>query len=253
VTDLDELRATVAASCRVLAMQGLVREITGHVSVRVPGTDDQMLIRCRPDNEQGLPFTAADCVQLVDLDGRGAQPGYQVPLERPIHGELLRRRPEVNCVIHAHPPASLLCGILDLQLRPILGSFDPEAMRLAYEGVPVYPRSVLIRTAALAVQLAEVMGERSVCLMRGHGITVVGASVEEATVRAIRLETLAEITLSAAQTGRTPPDLDRADIEDFVGPPGAPVPPALTRGSEWVWKHYLRMLAVRDGQLGHTG
>lgn len=254
MTDLDELRSTVAASCRILAMQGLVREITGHVSVRAPGTD-QMLIRCRADDEKGLPFTAPDAVRLVDLDGRGDEvgSGYQVPLEQPIHGELLRRRPEVNCVIHAHPPASLMCGILDLELRPIFGSYDPEAMRLAHDGIPVYPRSVLIRTPALGAELAETMAGSTVCLMRGHGVTVVGATIEEATIRAIRLETLAEVTLRAAQIGRTAPDLDRADIEDFVGPPGSPAPPALSRGNEWVWKHYLRMLEARDAQLLHGG
>jgi ribulose-5-phosphate 4-epimerase/fuculose-1-phosphate aldolase len=253
MTDLDELRAMAAAACRILAMQGLVREITGHVSVRVPGTD-QMLIRCRGDDEYGLPFTTAESIRLVDFDGNGAEATskYQIPLELPIHGELYRNRPDVHCVIHAHPPASLLCGILDLELRPIFGSFDPEAMRLAHQGIPVYPRSVLIRNRTLGTELAAAMGTSGVCMMRGHGITVAGTTVAEATVRAIRLETLADVTVRAAQTGRTPPDISQADIEDFIGPPGAPAPAALSRGNEWVWKFYLRMLAARDAHVLHS-
>ena len=97
---LEELRSKVALSCRILAMMGLVKEITGHVSVRIPGSD-QMFIRCRGVDEYGLPFTSTEAVQPVDFDGDGPDASrfgrmrdvnYEVPAEFPIHGEILPHR-----------------------------------------------------------------------------------------------------------------------------------------------------------------
>ena len=65
--ELDELRWKVATACRILGMQGLVRESTGHVSARIPGTDE-MFVRCRGGDERGLLFTDVDNVRRVDFD-----------------------------------------------------------------------------------------------------------------------------------------------------------------------------------------
>jgi ribulose-5-phosphate 4-epimerase/fuculose-1-phosphate aldolase len=182
---MEELREKVAVSCRILAMEGLVDEILGHVSVRIAGVDE-MWIRCRSSEEEGVRYTTADAVRRVDFDGRGPHKGeqYQVPNELPIHGEIYKRRPEVGCVIHAHPKEALICGITELEFRPILGAFNITAMRMALEGIPVFPRSYLVNRPELATPLIEIMAEKSICLMKGHGITVTGKTVEEATVRA---------------------------------------------------------------------
>ena len=141
---LEELRSKIALSCRILAMMGLVKEITGHVSARIPGSEE-MFIRCRGVDEYGLPFTTVDSVQRVDLEGNGPdasrcgqmrQVNYEVPAEFPIHGEILRARPEMSCVIHAHPPGILLCGMAGVELRPIFGAFDVDAMLLAEQDNP---------------------------------------------------------------------------------------------------------------------
>jgi ribulose-5-phosphate 4-epimerase/fuculose-1-phosphate aldolase len=199
--DFGGLRATVAQACQILAMEGLIEGTLGHVSVRVG--DDRMLIRCRGANEHGLIFTKDEDVRLSDFSGTlvGTDEGYQVPNELPIHGELLRARPEVNAVVHAHPPAVLVCGVTGLELRPIFGAYNIPAMRMALDGVPVYSRSVLIRRPELAHEMIAVMGKRPICVLKGHGITVTGASVEQAVVRALNLNALAEVTLAVARAG----------------------------------------------------
>src|SRR5918912_2076218 len=118
---LDELKQTVALSCRILAMEGLVEGILGHVSPRLAGSD-KMVIRCRGEDEQGVFFTSEEAIRRVNFDGQGSdlEGRYEVPKELPIHGELYKLRPDVRCVIHAHPPAALICGITELDLRPIL-------------------------------------------------------------------------------------------------------------------------------------
>jgi 3,4-dihydroxyphthalate decarboxylase len=138
-----------------------------------------------------------------------------VPNELPIHGELLRARPEVNAVVHAHPPAVLLCGVAGLDLRPLFGSYNIPAMRMALEGIPVYPRSVLIRRPDLAHEMIAAMGDRPVCVLKGHGITVTGASVEEAVVRALNLNALATVTLELARLGAKPEPVPAEDVAEL--------------------------------------
>jgi ribulose-5-phosphate 4-epimerase/fuculose-1-phosphate aldolase len=212
---MTDPRTTVAQACRILAMEGLVEGVLGHVSVRTG--DDRMLIRCRGRDEHGLMFTTDDDVRLTDLGGEiiGAEDGYKVPNELPIHGEVLRARPEVNAVVHAHPPGVLLCGVAGLELRPVFGSYNIPAMRMALDGVPVYPRSVLIRRPDLAHEMIAAMGGRPVCVLKGHGITVTGASVEEAVVRALNLNALATVTLELARLGAAPEPIPAEDVAEL--------------------------------------
>ena len=213
--DVDALRAEIAQACRILAVEGLVDGILGHVSVRVD--DDHMLIRCRGPKEHGLLFTEPADVRLVDLAGHGTDltDGYAVPNELPIHGETLRARPEVNAVVHAHPPAVLACGIAELPLRPVFGAFNIPAMRMAHDGIPTYQRSVLIRRPDLAKQMLAAMGDRPVCVLRGHGITTTGSTVREAVMRALNLNALASVTLTVAMTGRTAADIPEQDVAEL--------------------------------------
>lgn len=216
---VEELRAKVALACRILARHGLVEGILGHVSARVG--DDAMLVRCRGPQDRGLRFTTEADVRLVDLDGNHLErsEGYDVPNELPIHGELLRARPDVASVVHAHPWSTLVAGLAELELRPIFGSFNIPSMRIALAGVPVFGRSCLITRPDLAAQMMAAMGERDVCLLRGHGITVTGTSVEAATVRALDLDALARVTVQVAQVGaRDVPavaDEDLAELPDL--------------------------------------
>jgi ribulose-5-phosphate 4-epimerase/fuculose-1-phosphate aldolase len=215
--ELAGLRRTVALACRVLANAGLAEDILGHVSVRVGR--DKMLVRCRGPQEQGLLFTLDDDVHLVDLDGRGeVAEGWAVPNELPIHGELLRARPAIDAVVHCHPPAVLVAGVEDLPLRPVFGAYNIPAARLALDGVPVYPRAVLIRHPELGRELVEAMGQSTVCVLRGHGIATVGSgeyAVEQAVVRALNLDVLARVSIERARVGGRAADLTPEDVADL--------------------------------------
>lgn len=241
----QELQEKVALSCRILAMEGLVQGITGHVSARIAGAGE-MWIRCRSPQEEGVRYTAADAIRRVNFDGKGpykSEP-YQVPNELPIHGEIYKRREQVGCVIHAHPPEALICGITEMEFRPIFGAFNIPAMRMALDGIPVFPRSYLVTRPELAAPMIEIMGAKPICLMKGHGITVTGQTVEETTVRALNFNVLAKATLQAAQTGRRAAEISSDDIDKL---------PDLgsTFNDTWVWRHYVRKLKEEDLRLSH--
>jgi 3,4-dihydroxyphthalate decarboxylase len=217
----EDLVSKVATACRILGHRGLVSGVLGHVSARVG--DGTYLIRCRGPRERGVGLTELEDVRRIDEAGRLTEgdSAWSLPKETPIHTALLSRRPEVGAVVHAHPPAALLTGLARLTPRPVFGAFNIPALRMALEGVPVYPRPVLISRPELAEEMLEAMGESSVCLLRGHGITVAGPSVEAALVAAVNLNELLEVTVELAKLGAVPPDVDAADLSELPDLGGA--------------------------------
>jgi 3,4-dihydroxyphthalate decarboxylase len=212
------LRATVATACRILGHRGLVEGVLGHVSARVD--DTSLLVRCRGPEERGVALTEPRDIRLVDFDGNHLESSdeWQVPKELPIHTGVLRADAAAGSVVHAHPRSALLCGLARLPLAPVFGAYNIPALHLAARGVPVYERSVLITRRELADEMVAAMGDRRVVLLRGHGVTVAGDTVEQATVRAIDLEELCRVTVELAAIGAAVdvvPERDRVELPDL--------------------------------------
>jgi 3,4-dihydroxyphthalate decarboxylase len=204
------LRRKVATACRILAHAGLCEDILGHVSARA-GLD-HLVVRCRGPQERGLAFTTVDDVRVVALDGSDPGDGYAVPNELPIHAEILRARPQVEAVVHAHPPAVIVADLAGVPFVPLFGAYNIPAARLAADGIPVYPRGVLIRTAPLAAEMLDAMGDRPVCVLRGHGVTTTGSSVEQAVARALALDSMARVASRVVALGGTVTALPDAEL-----------------------------------------
>jgi L-fuculose-phosphate aldolase len=216
MSETDELRERVAQACRILGKLGLADAATGHISARIPGTD-RVLIRARGPGELGVRFTTADQVVEVSLDGKvigDVGQGLEAPIEVFIHTAVYRKRPDIQSVVHVHPPTVVLFTICDKPLLPLYGAFDPSGAQIALAGVPTYQRSILISNPKLGDDLMAAMGDSKVCLMRGHGITTVGRSVEEAALEAITLNSLAEMNYRAQLLGNPRPILPE-DQEAF--------------------------------------
>lgn len=218
-------RALVAQACRVLVARGLADGMLGHVSLRVGA--DRLLVRCRGPQERGLGDTTADDVHLVSLDGDAGGPGelegsggYAPPNELRLHTEILRRRAEVMAVVHAHPAAVVALDLAGQRIRPIVGSFDIPGTRLAAGGVPVYARGVLVNDRMVAGEVVNAMGARPAVVLRGHGLTTTGASVEEAVLRAVSIDRIARLSLTILSVGGALadlPDEDLAALPDLGG------------------------------------
>jgi ribulose-5-phosphate 4-epimerase/fuculose-1-phosphate aldolase len=207
-----------------------------------------MFIRGRGAEERALLFTTRGNILRVDFDGKGdIPPGAGPPGEFPIHGELFKARPEVQCVVHAHPWGALYCGLAGLPLRPVIGAFDPAALAFALEPVPVFERSITLLNATAVAPMLEVMGNAPAVLMRGHGITVVGSSVQEATINAVKLEKMARITWQTSQHGGVRiADISADDQayfrEALQGYRSESVRAAYRRGWEGIWRYYVKLL-----------
>lgn len=236
-TELDTLRALISDGCRVLAARGLADGILGHISARVGA--ERLLVRCRGPRERGL---------LHD-PGRHPPGGPRRAARRPgrtrgrlasaqrtsLHTEVLRTRTDVDTVVHAHPPAVVAADLAGLRIRPIIGAYDIPGTRLAAGGVPVYPRGVLVRDRRLAAEMVAALGSRPVVVLRGHGLTSTGQSVQEAVLRAVSVDGIARLSLDVAQAGGVLtdlPDEDLAELPDLGG----------TFNLDTAWRHELARL-----------
>jgi len=187
----------LVAGSRILAEHGVL-DAYGHVSARSDKRPDRFLMS---RSRAPALVTAADLMEL-GMDSEPAtgdkRKGF---IERYIHGEIYRARPEVMAIVHSHSPSVIPFGVTRTRLRPVyhMGSF-------LWSGAPVFEiresrkdNDLLIRDNALGKALAGTLGKCTCVLMRGHGMTVVGDGVQEAVFRAIYTEMNARLQLQASQ------------------------------------------------------
>jgi HCOMODA/2-hydroxy-3-carboxy-muconic semialdehyde decarboxylase len=126
-----------------------------------------------------------------------------VYLERFIHGEIYRARPDVQAVVHSHSPNVIPFGVTATPLQPVfhMSGFLAEGSALFEIRDVAGDTDMLISNGSLGVALAAALGSRSTVMMRGHGSTVVGASLEQAVYRAFYAEVNARLQTQARQLG----------------------------------------------------
>jgi L-fuculose-phosphate aldolase len=191
--EYDDLKEKVAYSCNILAMEGHWDNILGHVTARIPGEQAFLMKPHSFGFEEIRPYHLIVC----DLDGKKTKGDYERHSEVFIHSEIYKARPDVNCVIHSHPPYATAFGSLCQPLRPV-----SHEGSIFHEGLPLFDRTTqLIRTPELGAEVAKSLGRCRGVLMRNHGSTVVGESVEVATLHAVFLEKAARIQLLAMASG----------------------------------------------------
>ncbi|MGC4028376.1 MAG: class II aldolase/adducin family protein [Steroidobacteraceae bacterium] len=180
-----ELHAHIADASRILAGLGIL-DAFGHVSTRAPDGMDRFLM----SRSLAPALVRPEDVIELDLDGRCVSDPEAKPfLERFIHAEIYRRRPDVGAVVHSHCPDVLpFTVVAAARVRPIchvcgfLAGTPPPFDLAVHAGEGT---DLLIRESRMGAALAQHLGERAVVLMRGHGYTAVGADIIQATFRAV--------------------------------------------------------------------
>lgn len=201
----NEMAELVARACRVLGKLDVTHGALGHVSWRL-GEEEAMLIKGKGPDEVGLRYTSVDDILEVDFKAEkvAGPAGLQPPSESFLHIWLYRKNPEVRSVIHVHPEHAVLLTICEKEILPFYGAYGPGAA-LAISGVPTFPRSVTIADDLLGEEFADFMGAGEAALMRGHGVSVVGSGIEDATVRTMALNELVTMTYKAYALGDPKP------------------------------------------------
>lgn len=183
--------ADLAAASRILAARGIV-DAFGHVSQRHPDAADRYFMSCSmapalvtPDDIIEYSLDSVPC----NADGRGSF------LERFIHGEIYKARPDINSIVHSHSPSVIPFGLVDAKVRAM---FHNAAFLAA--GVPVFDISekfgatdMLVSDGTKGIAFAKSLGDKDIALMRAHGSVACGPNLQSAVFRAVYTEVNARV------------------------------------------------------------
>ena len=185
---------------RVLADQGVLDGF-GHVSVRHDKDANRFLM----SRSMAPALVKADDVLEFDLDGTAVDAkGQALFLERFIHGEIYKARPDVKAVVHSHSPSVIPFSVSKTRLQPIyhMSSFlGLDVPVFEIRDVEGPGSNLLVGNPKLGAALAKVLGGNTVALMRGHGSVTVGTSLPQVVFRAYYAEMNARLQSEAIKLG----------------------------------------------------
>jgi L-fuculose-phosphate aldolase len=194
-------RQSIIDACREMNRLGINQGTSGNISLR---HDDGMLI-----TPTSVPYDAMRPDQIVFMKLDSAPSAGQRPSsEWRFHRDILKARPDVSAVVHAHPPYATILAIMGREIPAIhymIACAGGETIRCA-------PYATF-GTAELSRHAVAALEGRSACLLAHHGMIVVGASLAKAMWLAVEVETLARQYHGALQIG-TPPLLSKTEIEN---------------------------------------
>jgi HCOMODA/2-hydroxy-3-carboxy-muconic semialdehyde decarboxylase len=185
----------LAAAYRILAEHGVI-DAYGHVSLRSPRNPQRYFLARSVAPE----LVQVDDLLEYDLDSNPLDArGRESVLERFIHGEIYRARPEVTCVVHNHSPSVVPFSVTDVPMKALY-----HMAAFIGEGLPTFEirdvrqgTDLLIRDSSLGKALARTLAAKPAALMRGHGSVVVGENLPRAVGRSIYLEQSARMQMQA--------------------------------------------------------
>lgn len=169
-----QARVELAAAYRLVAHHGWTHLINNHISLRVPGSDDQFLI-----NPYGLLYEQITASSLVKIDVEGnvlQETPYEVNRAGfVIHSAIHMARMDLHCVMHTHTVAGQAVSALDCGLLPL----NQGSMRY-YNRIGYHDFEGIARDVDERVRIVQDLGEHKCLILRNHGLLTAGVNVAEA-------------------------------------------------------------------------
>lgn len=198
-----EFLADLAAASRILAARRVV-DAFGHISQRHPDAPERYFMSramapalVTPDDIIEYSLDSVPC----NANGRGSF------LERFIHGEIYKVRPDIRSIVHSHSPSVIPFGLVDCKIEAM---FHNAAFLAA--GVPVFDISekfgktdMLVSDIPKGIAFAESLGDKDIALMRAHGSVACGPTLQIAVFRAVYTEVNARVQHWTVALGRDGP------------------------------------------------
>ena len=203
-TNERKKRQSIIDACRSMNALGINQGTSGNISLR---HDTGLLI-----TPTSVPYETMQPEQIVFMGLDGSFDAAQRPSsEWRFHLDILRARPEVDAVVHAHPPYSTILAIMGLEIPPIhymIAVAGGDTIRCA-------PYATF-GTQKLSEHAVRALEDRSACLLEHHGMIAVGPSLSKAMWLAVEVEALARQYHGCLQIG-TPRLLPKAEIKNVLG------------------------------------
>ena len=240
-TEILALRRRLAKAHRILTAGGIWPITKGHVSARIPGTDKVLILGHIHSEGRSLIDTDVDDIVTVDIEGKWLEGRIEPVDERFLHLEIMKARPDVTSIVHAHPTYATAFGIAGVNILPVGNRgaiFAPH--------VPILDFDRQIDTQERGQMARDAIGDNMALVLKNHGVAVCGDSIENATIAAFALEETAQLHWIAAQvgpvqkisTGEVRSVLTGARKEEFYS---------------HVWGHYAQLDPWHEGPSSRGG
>ncbi|WP_199198740.1 L-fuculose-phosphate aldolase [Bradyrhizobium sp. MOS002] len=197
--ELDKRQAIIDA-CRRMNALGINQGTSGNISVRHA---DGLLVT---PTSVAYDAMTPDQIVFMTMDGSHA-PAHKPSSEWRFHRDILKARPEIDAVVHAHPTYCTILAIMGREIPPVhymIAVAGGDSIRCA-----PYATFGTVELSEHAVQALE---GRLACLLDHHGMIAIGKSLDKAMWLAVEVETLARQYHGCLQIGE-PPLLSSAEIE----------------------------------------
>jgi L-fuculose-phosphate aldolase len=196
-------RQSIIDACLRMNALGINQGTSGNISLR---HDAGMLV-----TPTAVPYETMQPEQIVFMGFDGSFDSSQRPSsEWRFHLDILRARPEVNAVVHAHPPYATTLAIMGREIPPVhymVAVAGGDSIRCA-------PYATF-GTEELSRHAVSALKDRLACLLAHHGMIAIGPSLPKAMWLAVEVETLARQYHGCLQIG-TPPLLSKAEIKNVL-------------------------------------
>ncbi len=219
-------RQELALAHRLLCHEGIDDLTYNHLSLRVPGEPDALLVK---PTDHAFDEVTASSLCKFGLDGQ-PRLGADKPLRGGalvIHAGILRSRPDINVVFHTHSPAIIGVSNQRQGLLPISQHALPFHNRIAYHAF----KGLEFNPGMDALLLAD-LGNHRVALLRNHGALIVADSVAEAVVTHHFLEWACRIQV-ASLAGNSEIVVPSAETCDYAARQYAEVNAFKDGGKNW--------------------
>ncbi|MGA2990143.1 MAG: class II aldolase/adducin family protein [Candidatus Korobacteraceae bacterium] len=200
--DKNSIIEDLVVANHILAYKDVV-DGYGNVSVRNPKNPNQYFMA----RSMAPALVSKSDIMTFDLDnnpvGKDTREAY---VERFIHGEIYRARPDVNAIVDCHSSALIPFGVTNIPLRPL-----SDMTAFIASGVPVFEirdfrpageKNMLVNNRELGQALARVLGKGAAALMRGHGAVIVGTSLSQVAGRSFYLDINAKLEMETIALGQ---------------------------------------------------
>jgi ribulose-5-phosphate 4-epimerase/fuculose-1-phosphate aldolase len=202
-------RDVLAAAHRIAAHDGLAEGTWNHFSFML---DSKRMLITPADRHWALIDGDSLVLSTDDDDARAR--GLLFLIGYRIHQPLHDVRPDARCVLHAHPPYATALSLLDEPQLIVASQMSVGfAGRIAYND-----RYDLIGGAeGQGERIASALGDNDVLLLRGHGVVVVGETIESAYLDLYTLELACRSQVLAMSTGRRVRPMGAIEVAELTG------------------------------------
>nr|MBP6824886.1 class II aldolase/adducin family protein [Acidobacteriota bacterium] len=181
----DQIRLDLACACRIIANEKMDDSIAGHLSIRIPGTDEMWT--------NPYPFYFADIapedVVRVDMKGRVIEGRHKPNPSIDLHPAIYRRRPDVGAIVHTHPPYVTGYSALgrEIEVFDQMGAFIFEEQAVYNEFIGT------VFSEDGADPIAEALGAKNIGILKNHGLISVGTDIRFALGYTLLAERAAKV------------------------------------------------------------